>query len=92
MLTALLYKCGTSQNNAVGVVRQMLSGGGGAADPHGHTECSGVSSSRPLQEKVEGGLNLPAGAVQCRPKIVKTRGLVPEVLHCPLLSTDTKPA
>lgn len=42
--------------------------------------------------KSRGGLNLPAGAVQCRPKIVKTRGLVPEVLHSPLLSTDTKPA
>ena len=61
-------------------VRRELSGGGGAADSHGHIECSGVNSSRPVREGRE-ELNLPAGAV--RPQDGEASGLDPEVLHGP---------
>jgi hypothetical protein len=47
------------------VVRRVLSGRGGATDPHGRTERSGVNSNRPSREG-RGELNSLAGAV--RPK------------------------
>ena len=59
----------------------MLSGRGGATDSHGHSECSGVTSSRLLTEKVEGDYIRPPGAVQTPNG--EAPGLVPGVLHLP---------
>ena len=60
------------------VVRRVLSGRGGATDPHGRTERSGVNSNRPSREG-RGELNSPAGAVQTQNG--EASGLDPEVLH-----------
>ena len=53
-LTETVWKCDSSQNlrlrrGATGVV-----GRGGAADPHGRTERSGVNSSRPISGRSRG--------------------------------------
>ena len=50
-------------------------GRSGAADPHGHSECSGVNSSRPALRGDRGELNSPAAAVQAQ--TAKPRGLSP---------------
>ena len=65
------------------VVRRVLSGRGGATDPHGHTECSGVNSNRPISGRSRG---IKFACVH--PSVSgrhgqngEASGRVPEVLH-----------
>ncbi|WP_425604326.1 helix-turn-helix domain-containing protein [Natrinema gelatinilyticum] len=43
-LCTVAEECGSLKTHVFGVVRRTPSGRGGAADPHGHTACSGVNS------------------------------------------------
>ena len=53
-LTEPVWKCDTSQNPRLRRGETGVVGRGGAADPHGHTECSGVNSSRPTVGRSRG--------------------------------------
>jgi putative MATE family efflux protein len=82
-LPAVAGKCDTSQNprlrrGATGVV-----GRGGAADPHGRIERSGVNSSRPISGRSRGITFACDGMARfwaCGQN-GEASGLVPEVLH-----------
>ncbi|AXR76301.1 major facilitator superfamily protein (plasmid) [Natrarchaeobaculum sulfurireducens] len=71
------------KTRVVNVVRRVLSGRGGATDPHGRTERSGVNSNRPIPGRSRGI------TFACAHPSVSGRhgqngeasGLVPEVLH-----------
>jgi len=82
-LTGTIWKCDSSQNprlwrGATGVV-----GRGGAADPHGRTERSGVNSSRPISGRSRGiKFTCVHSSVSGRHgQNGEASGLVPEVLH-----------
>ena len=82
-LTETIWKCDSSQNprlwrGATGVV-----GRGGAADPHGRTERSGVNSSRPISGRSRGiKFTCVHSSVSGRHgQNGEASGLVPEVLH-----------
>jgi hypothetical protein len=60
-------------------VRRVLSGRGGATDPHGHTECSGGTSSQSCHENGRGELETVVLAV--RDKAQTPRLTRPVVLH-----------
>ncbi len=80
----MVWKCDSSQNPPL-AVRRELSGRGGATDPHGHSECSGVNSSRPAQGG-RGELNSPASVrplLDDMDKTVKPRGLSPRYFTIP---------
>ena len=82
-LTATVWKCDSSQHprlrrGATGVV-----GRGGAADPHGRTERSGVNSNRPISGRSRGIKFACDGTPQfgtCGQN-GEAAGLVPAVLH-----------
>ena len=84
-LTETVWKCDSSQNpclrrGATGVV-----GRGGAADPHGRIERSGVNSSRPTMGRSRGIRFACDGTTRfgtCGQN-GETSGLVPAVLHIP---------
>ena len=70
-LTEPVWKCDTSQNPRLRRGETGVVGRGGAADPHGHTECSGVNSSRPTVGRSR-GINSPATARPGLGRAVKT--------------------
>jgi len=75
-------KCGTSQNPAIASETGVV-GRGGAADPHGRSERSGVTSNRPISGRARGMKFACDGTtrlVTCG-QDGEASGLVPEVLH-----------
>jgi len=67
-------------------VRRELSGGGGAADSHGHFGVFGCKFQPTPHGEGREELNSPAGAV--RPQDGEASGLDPEVLHVETLSLE----
>ena len=71
------------KTRALGVVRRVLSGRGGATGPHGHNGCSGVNSNRPISGRSRGikfACVHPSVSGQ-HGQNGEASGLVPEVLH-----------
>jgi hypothetical protein len=78
-LPAVARNAGPLNIRAVGVVRRVLSGRGGAADPHGRTGRSGVNSSRPVPGRPR-GIEFACGRTSSfgrADKTAKPRGLSP---------------
>ena len=81
-LPAVARKCDTSQNPATAGATGVV-GRGGAADPHGRTECSGVNSSRPILGRSRGikfACDSTARSGTCGQN-GEAAGLAPAVLH-----------
>ncbi len=81
-LPAVARKCDTSQHPATAGETGVV-GRGGAADPHGRTERSGVNSSRPGSGRSRGikfACVHPSGSGR-HGQNGEAPGLVPEVLH-----------
>lgn len=53
-LCTVVEECGSLKTYVFGLVRRTLSGPGGGADPHGHTACSNMNSTRPVLGSTRG--------------------------------------